>query len=194
MTMLDAVLLVGSAAIGMGGFQLVRRGLFQGWTINNPQIPDVRTWTTWQLIVTCTDISAFLIPLIGPWTLLLIVLRFRPPRPSWRKIRRQPGMVACLAVHFGWCWSILALILAVDAKYVARQTRFPMPTEWAQKFLSDEVFMYVGLSVAIAWAVQYVTGQWRRSADWIDRMGRMMGVCWIAIGLVWMVREYLDLV
>ena len=193
MTLLDAVLLVSSAAIGMGAFQLVRRGLFQGWIwLADHRIPDVHTWTTGELIVTCSDISVFFIPLVAPWTVLLMVLRMRPPRPSWRRIWRQPGMVACLAVLFGWCWSALALILALDTNYVARPRRFPTPTEWAQKYLSDEVFMYVGLSVAAAWAVLWVTGRWRRSADWIDFLGRLVGVCWIVIGLVWTVREYLD--
>lgn len=193
MTLLDTVLLVGSAAIGMGAFQIVRRGLFQGWIwIADHRIPDIHTWTTWDLIVTCSDISVFVLPLVTPWTLLLLALRMRPPRPTWRRIWRQPGMVACLAVLFGWTWSGLALILALDVGYLARPGRTLRPEEWAQKYLSDEVFMYVGLAVAAAWFVQYVGGRWRRWADWIDLMGRLVGVCWIVIGLVWTLREYLD--
>jgi hypothetical protein len=193
MTLLDAILLVSSAAIGMGAFQAVRRGLFQGWIwLFDQRFPDVHTWTTWDVIVTCSDITVFLIPLVGPWTVLLILLRMRSPRPGWRRICRQPGMTACLAALFGWCWSGLALILALDVGYVARPGRSPSAVEWGQKYLADEVFMYVGLAVAAVWFVQFFSGQWRRSADWIDLMGRLVGICWIVVGLVWTLREYLD--
>jgi hypothetical protein len=195
LTLLDAILLVGSAAIGMGAFQFSRRAWFRGWIwIGDHGLPDIQTWTTWDLIGTCRDIVVFFIPLVAPWTLLLIALRMRPPRPSWRRIWRQPGMAACLAALVGWCWSGLGLILALDVGYVARPRRFMKPEEWAQKYLADEVFMYVGLAVAAAWIVQLFGGQWRRSADWIDLMGRLMGILWILIGLVWTLHEYLDFV
>src|SRR5438132_10992107 len=103
MTLLDAILLVGSAAIGMAAFQLTRRALFRGWIwIADHGPPDLHTWTTRQAIVTCSDIATFLIPLVGPWTFLLLVLRMRAPRPRWRGICRQPGLAACLAAPFGW--------------------------------------------------------------------------------------------
>jgi uncharacterized membrane protein YcjF (UPF0283 family) len=54
--------------------------------------------------------------------------------------------------------------------------------------------MYVGLAVASVWIVQYMSGRWRRSADWIDLMGRVVGVLWIVIGLVWMLHEYIEFV
>jgi hypothetical protein len=195
MTLLDAILLVGSAAIGMGAFQLARRSLFQGWIwLMDYGLPDVHTWSALNLIVTCTDVTMFLIPVVGPWTVLLIVLRMRPPRPSWRRIWRQPGMAACLAVLLGWFWSGVALVLALDAGYVARSNRFHSPEEWWQKYLADEVFMYVGLAVAAAWIVLVFSGRWRRSADWIDLLGRLMGILWIVIGLTWTVREYIEFV
>jgi hypothetical protein len=195
MTLLDATLLVSSAAIGMGLFQLVRRSLFQDWIwIINNGFPDTHNWSALDVIVLCSDLTVFLIPLVAPWTVLLILLRMRPPRPSWRWIWRQPGMAACLAALVGWCWSGLALILALDVGYVARSRRFHPPEEWAQRYLADEVFMYVGLAVAAAWIVLVFSGRWRRPADWIDLMGRLVGILWIVIGLVWTLRRYLDFV
>jgi hypothetical protein len=195
MTLLDGIFLVGSAAIGMGAFQIARRSLFEGWIwIMVQGLPDFQTWDAMNVIVQCSDLTVFLIPLAGPWTLLLLVLRMRPPRPSWRRIWRQPGMAACLAALFGWCWSGLALLLAMDAGLVARSNRFHPPEAWAQKCLADEVFMYVGLAVAAVWIVQFLSGRWRRSADWIDLMGRLVGILWIVIGLVWTVREYIEFV
>jgi hypothetical protein len=195
MTLLDAILLVSSAAIGMGAFQLVRRSLFQDWIwIMANGFPDIHTWSAWNVIVTCSDFSVFFIPLVGPWTLLLILLRMRPPRPNWRRIWQQPGMAACLAALLGWSWSGVALILALDVGYVAQSNRFHPPWEWAQRYLADEVFMYVGLAVAATWMVEAFGGRWRRSVDWIDLMGRLVGILWIVIGLVWTLRRYLDFV
>jgi uncharacterized membrane protein YcjF (UPF0283 family) len=77
---------------------------------------------------------------------------------------------------------------------VALSRRAITPAQWAQKYLSDEVFMYVGLAVASVWIVQYMSGRWRRSADWIDLMGRVVGVLWIVIGLVWILHEYIEFV
>ena len=193
MTLLDATLLVGSAAIGMGMFQYAYRGLFQGWIwILERGLPDNTNWTAVDVVVTCSDLTVFLIPMVAPWTVLLIVLRMRSPRSSWRRTWRQPGMAACLAALFGWCWSVLGLVLALDVAYVAQTRRSITLVEWAQKYLSEEVFKYVGLAVAATWIVLFFSGRWRRSADWIDRMGRVVGVLWIVIGVVWTLHEYLD--
>ena len=193
MTLLDATLLVGTAAVGLGMFQWVHRSMFQGWIwLIDHGPPDNHAWTALHVVVTCTDLMAMLIPLAAPWTLLLILLQMRPPRPRWRRIWQRPGMAACLAAILGWCWSGLALILAVNAGSVARSNQSISPFRWVQKCLSDEVFMYVGLAVAATWVGLIFSGRWRRSADWIDQMGRVVGVLWIMIGLAWTVREYLD--
>jgi hypothetical protein len=195
MSLLEAILMVGSAAVGLGLFELSHRTLFKGliW-IADRGFPNIQSWSTLEALVTCSDITVFLLPVIIPWTFLLILLRMRSPRPSWRRIWRQPGMAACLVAVFAWLWTAVALLLAMNVEHVARARRVITPADWAQKYLSDEVFMYVGLAVAAVWVVQYSSGRWRRSADWIDMMGRVMGALWIAIGLVWTLREYIEFV
>ncbi len=195
MTLLDAVLLVSSAAIGLGLFELMHRSLFRGWIwITDIGVPKVRTWSTMEAVVTLSDITVFLLPVIMPWTFLLVVLRMRAPRPSWKRIWRQPGMAACLAALLGCCWTLVVLFLATNVHRVARASKTITPDLWAQKYLSDELFMYIGLAVAAVWVVQYLSGRWRRSADWIDVMGRIVGVFWILIGLIWSLREYYEFV
>jgi amino acid transporter len=195
MSLLDAILMVGSAAIGLGLFELSHRTLFKGriW-IADIGFPDFQTWSTMEALVTCSDITVFLLPVVIPWTFVLILLRMRSPRLSWRRIWRQPGMAACLVAVLAWLWTVVALLMAMNAGRVARSRRMITPADWAQKYLSDEVFMYVGLAVAAVWIVQYLSGRWQRSADWIDTMGRVVGVLWIMIGLVWTMREYIEFV
>jgi len=193
--LLDAILMVGSAAVGLGLFELAHRTPFKGWIwIADRGFPDLQNWSTMEALVTCSEITVFLMPVVAPWTCLRILPRMRSRRPSWRRICRQPGMAACLVAVFAWLWTFVVLLLAMNAGHVARARRVITPADWAQKYLSDEVFMYVGLAVASAWVVQYMSGRWRRPADWIDAMGCVVGVLWIAIGLVWTVREYIELV
>lgn len=193
-TLLEAILLVGSAAIGLGMFQWAHRSMFQGWIwMLDHGLPARGDWMAINLVVTCTDTMVLFIPLAAPWTFLLLLLRMRPPRPSWRRIWRQPGMAACLAALLGWIWSLLAVLVAFDATQVARTNRTITLFHWVQKYLSDGVFMYVGLAVAATWICLWISGRWRQSADWIDFMGRVVGVLWIVIGFAWTVRAYLDL-
>jgi hypothetical protein len=195
MSLLDAILLVGSAAVGLGIFELVHRTLFKGWIwIADRGVPNIQSWSTLEALVTCSGITTFLLPVVAPWTFLLILLRTRSPRPSWRRIWRQPGMAACLVAVFAWLWTVVALLFAMNVGNVALSRRAITPAQWAQKYLSDEVFMYVGLAVASVWIVQCMSGRWRRSADWIDLMGRVVGLLGIVIGLVWMLHEYIELV
>ena len=70
-----------------------------------------------------------------------------------------------------------------------------LPRIGAQRYLGDEVFMYVGLAVGATWFLQYMSGRWRKPADWIDVMGRFVGGrLWIVIGLVWTLHEYMEFV
>jgi hypothetical protein len=99
-------------------------------------------------------------------------------------------MAACLAALLACCWSLVVHFLAINVDRVARARKTIPADLWAQKYLSDEVFMSIGVTVAVVWVVQYLSGRWRRSADWIDFMGRIVGAFWILIGLVWALREY----
>ena len=178
MTLLDTILLVSSAAIGLGLFERTHRTLFKGWIwIADSGFPDVRTWTTLEALVTLSDVTAFLIPVVMAWTVLLLLLRMRSPRPTWRRIWRQPGMAACLAALVGAVWSVLvllSLIGSIELGLIPHPSKPITADRWAQKFLSDELFMYAGLAVAAVWFVQLVTGRWRRSVDWIDTFGRIV--------------------
>jgi hypothetical protein len=195
MTLLDATLLVGSAAIGLGLYELTHRALFKGWIwITDHRVPDFRTWSTMEAIVTLSDATVFLLPVVLPWTFLLLLLRMRSPRPPWRRIWRQPGMSACLAALFGCVWSGLILVVAMNLDRVARSRKTITADVWAQRYLSEEVFMYMGLAAAAVWVVQYLSGRWRRPFDWIDCLGRIVGACWIWIGLVWTLHEYIEFV
>jgi hypothetical protein len=193
-TLLDAVLLVASAAVGMGLFQWARRSLFQGWIwLLDLGVPGSGDLTGLRLLVTGTDVMVMLIAIVAPWTFVVLFLRLRPPRPRrWRHLWRQPGTAACLAAVLAWCWTALAFLatLGLDRAAPGRASR--PAHEWLQKYLSDEIFSRLGLAVAVTWLVLAVAGRWRRPVDWIDGLGLGLGGAWILIGFLWSMRDYLD--
>ena len=187
---LDVMLLDGS---GMGLYQYTARGLFRGWFWPAEQgLPaDRARWAFWGVAVSlhaCT----WLVPFAAAWSLLLPILRARPPRPPWRRVWRQPGMLACLAAGLGLLWGAAAYA-AVSAIAWALPPRPLPPYHWLQHFLAHGLFVYVGVAVAVAWVSLLVSGRWRRPADALDRLGRVVGATWLIIGFAWSVWVYLDL-
>jgi Zn-finger nucleic acid-binding protein len=136
-----------------------------------------------------SDVTAPLIPLAGARTGLLLVLRRLPPRPSWRRAARQPGIAACLAALLALLWvglaaALMTLLLAFFPGWPADRLRF------AQDLIVGHVFPLVGLAVASAWSRMLLSGRWPRPADWIDRAGRVVGLNWLLIGLARTLRSY----
>ncbi len=63
-----------------------------------------------------------------------------------------------------------------------------MPT-----YVGENTFQFIGLAVAATWLALAIGGRWRKSDDSIERLGRVVGACWIVIGLIWTIREYFAL-
>jgi hypothetical protein len=56
----------------------------------------------------------------------------------------------------------------------------PVPTSWTIAVgLSD-----VGLAVIGAWLVLASGRRWGAEPSWIDRLGRLLGACWIGLFLI----------
>jgi hypothetical protein len=196
LTMLDAMLLVGTAAVGLGIYQAVWRGLFlsRGWhfMIVQDGFFGPRQWTASRVVGYGTDCLVLLIPIAAAWTILLPLLRKLPTRPRWRRVWRQPGMAACLAACVAGIWAIAGLVIVHGLAVTVGPNRRGGLDLWLQKFFAEEVFMYVGLAVAATWAFQVVSGPWRRPVDAIDWLGRVVGWIWLVVGMVWTLREYLE--
>jgi hypothetical protein len=121
-------------------------------------------------------------PVAAAWTLgVLAASLWR--RPSARRLAHRPGAMACVAV-------VLAMIVAGPANLLARHpnltpaapfmARLPVYLGYALRFERGEC----GLAVAAAWTAMALAGRWRPRPDAIDRLGRAMGVFWIAMILV----------
>ncbi len=88
-----------------------------------------------------------------------LIIRLRRPRPSFRDLVLQPGVVACEATLLGHGLTVSQALFEW----------LPEPLYWAA----------VATSIPLAWAALAMRGRWRPEPGWIDRLGRILGVCWV---------------
>jgi uncharacterized paraquat-inducible protein A len=88
------------------------------------------------------------------YTFTLLALRLLSPRPPVADLVRQPGLWASGGVVLGAA-SMLTL-------HYFQPVIFPA-------------------SVALAWLGLALSGRWRAERSWIDRSGRIVGACWLAL-------------
>ncbi|MFO0960281.1 MAG: hypothetical protein U0800_23045 [Isosphaeraceae bacterium] len=189
LTLLDLTLIVAAAAFALAGFQYATTRVFRGWL-------DYSRWPAWiekptpQIVLyMMSDATAPLIPLAGAWTGLLPMLRLIPPAPSRRRWTRQPGLAACLSALVVFAWVGITSLGAIGLVKC-----FPNwglnGAAFIQELMIAHVFPLVGVAVAATWFQMAISGAWKRPADWIDRIGLVVGVLWIVIGLAWTFRSY----
>ena len=185
----DLMMLVAMTGLGLSCYVFVDDALFRGQRyifglFDRP----LGGWDSIRVIERVKGVFGFLLPLLGAWALALPVLRLRKPRPAWRRLNRQPGFTACIAALAGMAFCAGVAGLAVLLRWwVDGQTQLGSRF-WYRTPVLDDLIIYAGVSVAGVWATQIVTGRWRKSADWIDRLGRFLGGLWVAAALVFSTR------
>jgi hypothetical protein len=115
------------------------------------------------------------VPLLVALTPAVLILRLRRPRPRWRRLARQPGLVACCVAMLILIFEIL-LIVPINAALFRSLPVFP----------SGSIFFrgYAGYGVAGGWAIMALGGSWHPEPRWIDRLGRALGFAWIIVNLI----------
>ena len=164
-TLLDAMVLVAATAVGIAGARL--------YLAAAAELVSARVSSVIYFRIDAVS------PCLSAWSVALIALRLGPPRPPLRRLVLQPGIAACL-------------VAAVALPFTAADDRlghFAQSEPWySHRFIYD---LCIGLprtaatGVAMTWLVIGLGGRWRRSSDWLDLAGRMLGVAWLAIYLAW---------
>ena len=75
-------------------------------------------------------VAETMIPFLTMWSLALAGLRLRQPRPPFRKLARQPGMIACCAAMLTLVIEVLGIILGeliLPPNAVILRTDSPLP-------------------------------------------------------------------
>jgi hypothetical protein len=124
--------------------------------------------------------------LVGPflpcglaWTLAVLLLRLGHPRPPRRHLARQPGTVACVASVSVVGTGALALLLVMIVQFYKRTEQVALTDRFMTRFM-EAMAPYMGTGVLVAWMTSVLNRMWRPEPSWIDRMGRAIGVFWVA--------------
>jgi hypothetical protein len=155
-TIADAMILVAAVAIGLA----TARGTM-----------DYPFWHRLGPTKHAAPITGFLLVM----TLAIVPIRLRRPRPSFRRLMRQPGMAACAAV---------LLVMGVDGgiwvlycwKHAYPLVQY-LPNFWQVN--SGRI----APAVAAVWLGMFLSRRCRVEPGWIDRLGRAIGFGWL-LGLL----------
>lgn len=187
--MLDALVLIAATALGLVAIRLT-------WE-EQSEVFQVEGDTSLARTLSTVEHGSGLVRLVEPglvvWTLALLILRLRSPRPAWRRLMLQPGFIVeivtvlmlvvalfrvvilCVltrAVGFGWS-KMLLFAFPIEVQSRPGMATWAVIRAW---FL--EPSSAVALGVLSVWLVLALGRRCRPERNWIDRAGRLMGVLW----------------
>ncbi|WP_435005312.1 hypothetical protein P12x_003208 [Tundrisphaera lichenicola] len=174
LTLGDCAILIATTAIGVWIWKIAHESRTPGqlqFVVQGGYPPP------WSLTIGL-DLSPFLLTTaIG-----LILARLHSPRPGFRELTRQPGLIASLAILASVLYSIAFGLGHLWFSAALRRTGFSYGSIY---YLS--IGLRTGEAVVIAWATLALIGAWQPESSWVDRAGRVLGVCsiliWIATRL-----------
>jgi hypothetical protein len=190
----DVMLLVALTGVGLATCRYAMDAWSGGGaSVFRPFAPFENGVTSFAVVVSAAGFVAITLTLIGGWTLVLPLIRLKTQRIGLRRLLRQPGFTACLAAVFGMLagWGHLVLTIGIS-RLVDGRLRLPLFV-WVRQYVLGDMLVEAGVWVAAVWTFQVLSGRWRAQPDWVDRVGRVLGVVWIVAGMVWAAHRYLSL-
>jgi hypothetical protein len=176
-TIADAMILVAATAFG---FILIRETLWDRKTLK-AMLDHPRESGDWYSTIIQFSLMAIL-PLLYAWTPAWMAIRLRRPRPLFRRLVRQPGMVGCFVAMLASAIEtvFVSALLVKDPRFVGQTS--VVFVGYAQQ---------VGFAVLGGWVTLGLVGLWRSEPGWIDRTGRLLGASWIGATAVSWLRYFL---
>ena len=185
-TVLDGMILVAATAAGLRVGQPV-------WRVNEVNL--------WELLGNFSNARTFgdvhrhltgfafnVMPVLWIWTLTLPLLGLRRPRPTLRRLCRQPGFAACVAVFAASAVVVLGSLVS-EARtlkpHYSRRLEFELVI-----YLGGDTDASVCFSFAVVgvWVLMALGKMGRRDPGWLDRTGRVLGAYWVVelvLSLTW---------
>lgn len=170
LTSLDAMTLVAAAA---AGFALLRATWAGFWPSHGYSWPSGGMSARAYLDAAARQAIGAGPPVVLCLTLGYFAVRLRGARPPLRRLARQPGTAACLAV-------LPAIALMVAAYVVVNAVPGRVLEFWYAMLLLTYL---AGPAVLGVWFTRGVAGRLRAPREWIERLGVAIGACWVVLTL-----------
>jgi hypothetical protein len=170
LNLVDLVILVLAAAVGLVA---VRRDLaaLAAWPIDHQGWREHYLWTNPLVLGKAVIVEVWLMA----WTAGWLALQLRRPRPRLRQLSSQPGFVACFSAS-----AVLLVSGPLTWAFILPNTGFT--AGWIERMVwGSSVSSQIGAAVLAGWALLLVSGRCRLRAGWLDRIGQVLGVIWVAM-------------
>jgi hypothetical protein len=172
----DGVILIGALALGLGSLrsgawfdripQRIHfwREAYSELTGHIPQPLLVRYPRKYVVRLVVSEIldetfQQLLGPLVWGLTMAQPLLRLRSPRPPLRRVVREAGFVTCVAALIGY-------FVTLDVQLIGDIVLPPLS--------------FVAIALLLAWPALGLP-PWHAEPNWIDRLGRAVGLGWIVV-------------
>jgi hypothetical protein len=134
-------------------------------------------------VLIATGVLELIVPCFFSWTIGLVVIRLLSPRPRLRRLLVQPGFVACAAFLAA---ALLAYAIAmatptVRGRLVSRGSRWLLGYHGIASLICVQ---QGGWAVFVAWLMLALSRRWIPEPSWVDRLGRVLGIFWMAAALI----------
>lgn len=175
----DGLILIGGVATGFGAL----RGLWPDLNVEaawNAIAHPHPAWSPWYALAFTVEFGVHLgIPLLAAWTPASLIVQLIRPRPTWRRLCRQPGFVAC------------AIATAVIGVTVAAGSTGAWILTWMGQGSSPEANtkpcliggIVAGAGILGSWVTMRLCRVCRPRPTWTDQLGRLTGAAWVGIGV-----------
>ena len=182
-TLIDAMTLIAATAVALAWPHFTHGGLFD--LINLFEMAPGCRPPRRAVIEQVARLMTFPTPFALSWSLALIVLRLRQPRPGPRRLSRQPGLIACCAASLVYAVELVGLSIACVLASRRLGPQFPVTGTGLLAHVSFLIEISTagapGFAVLACWAMLAAGRRWSPEPGWIDRTGRLIGAWWIAL-------------
>jgi hypothetical protein len=172
LTLRDTSILVASIAVGC-------------WLGSSYHVNERHVWPTPGVADSFWSWAQATWLVLMPVQLGLLGLSLLPPRPPMRRLARQPGFVAGIAVACAVASNVLQASANLKQN-LARGTN-PLPTWIHNNLIGISAPYRLAPVVLLAWVIVGLQGGCRRSRDWVESGSRLLGGIWVTAWCVYMI-------
>jgi hypothetical protein len=174
----DGLILIAGIAAGMALVRVTNPAITPG-QIRDAFLNPRGGWTlvtAFELILETSVL--FVIPFVAAWTPACLIVQVTGSR--WRRLRRQPGFVACLIAS-----TVTLTTVAVAVALIAASV-WDTSTSGGDYYVKAHLLggVLAGSGVLWGWVTMRLCGVCRPVPTWKDRLGRFTGAVWVAMAAI----------